>query len=192
MGLALAEGNIMTWANDDGLYQTNALKNCIDLLNTLNKKDGITVRYYEGIDMVGQVPHNSYWVAHTHADLRLEGVPTNTIVAPMGMYYTEYFIEMGGWDTRFEHLNMNCHDFAIRSQKNGGQIYLSPDLVLIQDHCPGYTGDHGPIEDAYWKNDKQLFEEIYKNKANYENRIVIDFNNWKASAAVRKRRFKDE
>jgi hypothetical protein len=185
MGSLLAEGEFINWSSDDGLYYENSLESCIDLLKTKHDEDGIIVRYSEGVGRTGQEPPSNYWDAWTHPDLRMQFVEKHWKIAPVGMYRTKRFYDLGGLDCRFEHANMNSHDLAFRSQADSGLFFESPTVVMGCDQMPGWSGDHGPIEDAYWKNDKELFANTWSNIRQKR----IDFNNWKDAPAVW-RRFK--
>ncbi len=146
------------------------------------------IRYSEGKDYTGDVPPDNYWMAHFHADQRLKGIPQNYKCAPVGMYDLEHFRWLGGWDCSFEHLNMTTHDLAFRCQKNGGQIYMSPNLVLKCDfnEWDKPEGEHIPLIGAYKENDLPLFQKIWGQE---NNRIQIDFENWKMSPSKWVRRF---
>lgn len=183
LGSLLAEGEFITWSSDDGLYYENSLAECIDLLKTKTEKDGIIVRYSEGVGRSGQEPPDNYWTGWTHPDHRLPYVKEDWNIAPVGLYYTSRWYELGGLDCRFLHANMNSHDFCYRNQLDGGKYYKSPSLVMGCDQMPGYSGDHGVIEDAYWSNDKDLFAEIWSKPRE----IKIDLNNWKTAESVWKR-----
>lgn len=187
IGAVLAEGEFLTWASDDGLYQPNGLKDCIDLLKTKKSNDGIIVRYSEGVGRSGQMPPDNYWTGWTHPDHRLGGVNPAWKIAPVGLYYRNHFLLMGGLDCQYEHANMNSHDFCYRNQKMGGEYYMSPGLVMACDQMPGYSGDHGPVEDAYALNDRDLFAKMWGEP---NDRTVIPLNNWQNAEAVWKRRFK--
>jgi hypothetical protein len=186
IGTALAEGEFVTWSSDDALYYGNALEECLDLLKTKTEKDAIIVRYSEGVGRSGQEPPDNYWVGKTHPDHRLPFVGDDWNIAPVGLYYTKRFYELGGLDCRFEHANMNSHDLCYRNQKDGGKYYKSPSLVMGCDQEPGYSGTHGPIEEAYHNNDCALFAETWSNPRE----VKIPFDNWKDSPSIWKRRFK--
>ena len=185
-GVEQAQGKYLMWASDDGVFLGNALETALDLRDTLDRKDVIVIRYAEG----GNSPSPEYWSAHHHADLRLPGIPTHYKIAPVGMYDTDYFQEIGGWDCRYEHLNMCCHDLAFRVQNDGGKIHLSPDEVLSctwDVHCAEWQ----PVGAAYRENDAPLFAEIY-NKPHNPNKVVIFWGNWQDSPERWVRRFGDE
>jgi hypothetical protein len=177
IGASLAEGEIFTWASDDGIFTENSLSECIGLLRSDKNTDAIIVQYREGKDRKGETQDSSYWKPWTHKDQQLPGIPKEYWTAPVGMYYTEDFIALGGLDCRFLHVNMNAHDLAFRFQNSGGKFSLSPGLVLDCD----FDNDkpiHTPIERAYWSNDRPLFQKIYSEPFN-KKRTVIDFDNWK-------------
>jgi hypothetical protein len=105
------------------------------------------------------------------------------------MYKLNYFRELGGFDCRWEHLNMNTHDLAFRAQRDGSKFHFSPNLVLTCDWNPG-EGDHIPVQHAYHMNDAPLFREVYMK--DQSERIHIDYYNWMKSDPVWKRRFGDK
>jgi len=183
---ALAEGEYMMWGSDDGFFVENAIKECIDLHKTLKTEDVVCVRYSEGENHSGKMPPDNYWKAWTHPDQRLPGIPEDYVCVPVGMYKTRFFRWLGGWDCRFEHLNMCCHDLAFRAQRKGGQVHLSPGLVMNCDWNPG-RGDHIPVQQAYHANDAPLFTSIYA--TDQSDRIQIPYFNWMDSPPVWVRRF---
>jgi hypothetical protein len=182
----LAEGVYMTWGSDDGIFMPGALRECLDLYRNVNARDVITVRYCEGPGMTGKMPDDDYWKPWTHADQRLPGIPKEFWCAPVGMYNLDYFRWLGGWDCRFEHLNMCCHDLVFRAQRAGSSVHLSPSLVHSCDFNAG-TGDHIPVTNAYHANDLPLFNSIYASSA--IDRIRIDYFNWMSSPSKWARRF---
>jgi len=182
IGVAQASGKYMTWASDDGVFLPNALKEAIDLLSTKNRNDVIIMRYSEGGNSQGE----EYWTAWTHADLRLNGVPQHYKCAPVGLYHLDYFKEIGGWDCRYEHLNMCCHDLAFRVQNDGGELFLAP-LEILQCTWDVHSEEWAPIGRAYHENDLPLWNSMYTQ--DQSQRIKIDYNNWKTSPARWTKRF---
>ena len=73
----------------------------------------------------------------------------------------KYFRKLGGFDCRWEHLNMNTHDLAFRAQRDGSKFHFSPNLVLTCDWNPN-EGDHIPVQAAYHANDAPLFQQVYR------------------------------
>ena len=173
----------MTWASDDGVFIEDSLDKCVSIMDEGTNKDAVIIRYREG----GNSPPDDYFRAHHHEDLRLPGVPESYKIAPVGMYNTSMFIELGGWDCRFEHLNMCCHDLAFRFQNMGGNFHISPTDVLDctwDVHCEEWQ----PVGEAYRENDSILWKEMYSQ--DQSKRVNIDYNNWIQAPAIWRRRFK--
>ena len=185
----LAEGELMMWASDDGFFLKDSIKECVDMHKTLPYKDIVIVKYSEGRHHSGRCHADNYWTAWTHESLRLEGIPKDYMITLLGMYKLKYFRELGGFDCRFEHLNMNTHDLAFRAQRNGSKLHFSPNLVLNCDWNPN-EGDHVPVQEAYHANDEPLFREMYSKEQTGD--VSIDYFNWMKSDPVWKRRFGDK
>ena len=186
MATTEATGELMMMASDDGLFVRGAIEQSIDLMNTLPRKDVLALRFTEGRDYKGAPMHPEYWMAHHHPPLRV--VPPDYKIILLGMFRLDYFREMGGWDCRFEHLNMNGHDLAFRMQKNGTTVHMSPGLVCNHNWNPN-SGDHIPVQAAYDNCDLKLFREI--TAPGHDRPLKIDYDNWKKSPKVWKRRFGD-
>lgn len=184
IGAAAANGKYLCWMSDDGLYEPFTLSNCIDFLEKYDRKNALTLRYFEG-EGKGEFPLE-YWTARHHADQRIPGVKEGYKIAPLGMYNTEYFKKIGGLDCRYEHINMCTHDLAFRLQNDGGTIHLSPQTVA-RFYWSWVGPDAGPVQAAYYQNDAPLFKQEWSQ--DQSQRIKIDFNNWKQSPEKWVRRF---
>jgi hypothetical protein len=104
--------------------------------------------------------------------------------------YTDYFIEMGGWDSSFEGSALASTDFAIRCYRDGATVkFLSKELTHF-DHEGALGGTHAPIYYAFVEWDHLLYKKIHNDPANLS-RIKIDFNNWKNAPSIWERRFGD-
>lgn len=175
IGSIFCEADLFTWASDDGIFANKSIRNAIDKFNTVDKnKDEMVMRYYEAKDRKGKLPPDDYWRAKHHKDNRDLCIPDGTMLAPLGMLRLSYFRELGGFDCRFEHINLSTHDLAFRVQQNGGKIHLSPSVVLECDWTPDAT-DYKPVRDSYLLNDLPILQQLYQTPTN---RIKIDFNNW--------------
>ena len=164
----LSEGELMVHGSDDGTYIKDSLRECIAMHKDLGHKDF------------------SYWKAWTHPDLRLPGVPKDAFIGLVTMHNLEYFRSLGGWDCRFEHLNMNLHDLHLRAQRDGAKFYYSPGIVLGCEWSWNWP-DSAPIQAAYKENDAPLFTHMYSQPR--EGSVEIDYFNWIKSDSVWKRRF---
>ena len=154
-----AEGEYLMWGSDDGYFTKNSIKECLDLHSSLSYKDVIALRYTEGKNYSAIPMNPNYWMANYHAPTQV--VPLDYRLILVGMFKTNYFREIGGWDCRFEALNMNCHDLAFRVQNDGGKIHLSPNYVSIHDWNPEHE-EHLPIQLAHEQNDLNLFNQIHE------------------------------
>lgn len=176
MGSTLAEGKYLCWCSDDCTFiAPQALSQCIQMFEDkkITNKNCICLRYFEG-EGNSEFPEN-YWTARTHPDQQLIGISDGFKCAPLGMYNTEYFRELGGLDCRYLHINLCTHDLAFRLQNAGGRVYLSPQNIF-RFYWSWITPDAKPIQDAYFKNDKDLFANEW-NK-DQSNRIKINYYNW--------------
>lgn len=190
IGSLLAEGRYLTWGSDDGLYDLNALSDCIDLMDKDRAKcdaqgpNGhdmpavMTIQYTEGYGRSGQPQPKEYWTAHHHADQRLPGIPTSYKIAPVALMKTQDWLHMGGFDCKFEHINMCTHDLMFRMQHRGYRIIMSPGVVLRCDWNPN-QGDHVPVMDAYHQNDLPYFQSIYNQADALEYRSILNIYNYK-------------
>lgn len=185
-----AKGNFLVWASDDGVFTPSGLEYALTTLIYSGKamENQVAIKYLEGPNFSGdeaKMP-DDYYRAHHHASLRLPGIRDEYRIAPVGLCSTDLFRNIGGLDTRFEHVNMCCHDLSFRIQYAGGQVLLSPTIVLNCDKQPSPV-----VEDAYVYNDLPLFNSIYSISNALETRNV-DYDNWKNTSPIWQRRFRVE
>jgi hypothetical protein len=190
MATTLAEGELMMWGSDDGYFHPEAIAKCVEKHDSIGYKDAVALRYSEGLPTGGTESSKNYFFANYHKGV-LDVVPLEYKILCIGMLKTKYFRELGGWDCRFEQLNLNTHDFSFRIQRDGGNIYVSETCVSAHTYNPG-TGDHIPVQNAF-NDDHTLFKSIYhnKNSAYLDREINIDYFNWINSPKIWKRRFGD-
>lgn len=189
MAALLAEGDYVTWFPDDCIIEVGALEKCINFMDDKSKKDGMTILYSEGSGYTGtQHLQSEYWIARTHADLRVEEVKEGWKIAPIFLYDLDNFIEIGGLDCRFEHINMNTHSLAFRVQENGGTIHPSPVKVASADWKPWTSFNKSPVQRAYEENDGPLFKKLYGAPCEEKMTTPILYNNWQKADIVWKRR----
>mgnify|MGYP001590340403 CR=1 FL=1 len=180
-----AEGNYLCFIPDDAIIEEDSLKKCLDFMSDKPPIDGMTLKYSEGLGYTGtQDQDDSYWIGRTHPDQRAQAVKEGWKIAPSFLYNTKTFINLGGLDCKFEHINFNTHDLAYRIQAFGGRIYNSPCKVFKADHHPS----GGQVATAHWENDSPLFTYIYSRTDNID-RIFIDYNNWKNTDLFWKRKY---
>jgi hypothetical protein len=177
MGSTLVEGKLLTWTSDDCIYEPGKLAECIEYLYKKDMRDGLVVRYSEG----GNFPDDNYWKSWTHRDQQLPGISKDYFCCPVGMFYRQFYNTIGGLDCRFEHVNMNGHDLAIRLQKNGGKMYLSPSFVMHATF-ENHLDFHRPLDRAHQQNDAPLFAQIYSQEC--PDRIYIPSTTWMDAETV--------
>lgn len=181
-----ALGKYICLLPDDGIIEPDGLKNCLDFMADKPSLDGMTLKYSEGVGYTGtQDKDDTYWIGRTHPDQHCAGVKAGWKIAPAFLYNRDTFLNLGGLDCRFEHINFNTHDLAYRIQSFGGKIHNSPGKVFSADHNPSGS----EVAAAHWENDLPLFTRIYAD-ADISGRIFIDYNNWTKADAYWKRKYK--
>jgi hypothetical protein len=185
LSATIAEGEFFTWIADDSIVEEGAIEAAVDLLMTKNHKDLINMLYSEGKGHTGtQHEDLSYWTAGGHPSLHLKNINREWKLTLFGLYRLEYFKELGGVDCRFEHINMNTHDFAFRAQRNGSVVYNSPTRCYKLDHD---WNPNSPVQKAYPANDLPLFQYIYN--TDIERPIKINLDNWQEVPSVWPRKY---
>ena len=208
IGMCSATGRLVTNGLDDAVFYPDALDNTIDLYDSFNNpKELLLIRYREGPGFGGPYLEDSYYIAKTsyHTRAILAGQPAHVIagIVPFEdlnipddykqgaqiMLSKEYFMDIGGYDCRFEHLAWASHDFCYRVQRDGGAVDLSTVEVLNLDQILDMLAPiRIPIETANNKYDGPLLKQMQQDP-NIVNRIKIDIDNWKESPEVWARRF---
>jgi hypothetical protein len=185
IGSEFAIGEFICWIPDDCILEKGSLEKALDFMyEKSNIEDGMCLTYSEGIDFTGnQDKDENYWVGYYHDDQRLKQVDPTWKIAPLFMYRTQIFRDLGGLDCSFEHVNLNTHDLAYRVQKNGGTIHLSPSKILSVSWVPGQD----VITQAHFENDIPIMNNLYDNDE--FPRIKISVDNWKNSSYIWLRRF---
>ncbi len=192
LGISHCEGRLVYHCVDDALFLKNSIDAAIFLYDyKCGPKDVVNMRYREGQNFSGQTFDAKFWNAHTHAELRLKGIPNEFKISCHHLLSLEYLKELGGWDCRFEYINHALHDLMFRVQEDGGILYDSPIDATSCDHFLGRTGDHAAIHDAQEQADAPKFHEMYAHKEHAaKDRINIPLDNWQQQPDNWDRRFK--
>lgn len=186
-------GKLLAHCVDDAHFIENSLNKAILLYNAVcTKKDVINLKYTEGENFNGNSMPSQYWYAHYHPPLRYQAIPHNYKQCCHHLINREYFLEMGGYDCKFEYQNFNLHDLIFRIQHDGGVVYDSPTDVTNCNFYPEKTGDHAPIVEAYINNDEPYFKKLYSDPDILEKRKKIDLHNWQKAPSVWRRRFSNK
>ena len=188
LGILHSKGKYVVWAADDGIFcPTLAIDKAFDVLPP--HKGVVGFKYKEGPDCPAseRTKETEWWRLRSHKVLnKLPFVPGNYFLVMNALIKRSYFMEIGGWDCRFEQLGMAGPDLSVRLQNDGVEVVMGERFMIIT-HERG-TPLHKPIEDAHFQNDKPLFKNIYKRPSSVD-RSRIDFDNWKQAPEVWTRRF---
>jgi len=191
IGIMLAEGKfIFPTHADDGFFIEGALDKNIDFLISQGNdiKNIIICKYSESENLSSPERYQSddYYKLVNAYPVNKEYVSSEWLIFNTAIWYREYFDQFGGWDSTFEACPMGHADLAIRAQKDGATVRLSPYPMIQNDHN---QSDHRPIEIAQILYDTPIFRERY-NKPLDNLKIRLDPFNWKASDMVWNKRFK--
>jgi hypothetical protein len=190
LGLLHSQGEYVTWAADDGVYSpTLAIDNGF-AARPQDHKGVVSLRYGEGTaNKKFGIDHVKWWRMQHHKILRnLPYIPNHYIIVMIALIRRDYFVEVGGWDCRFEQMGISNLDLAIRLQNDGANVVLGGPKLFHFAHEIN-NEEHKPIEDAHNFNDLPLLNKTYSEEAN---RGRVDFDNWKQAQAVWTRRFGDK
>lgn len=184
LGALHATGDYMLLAVDDCTFLPGTIDRSLDVFTSLDTtKDAVSIRYSEG----GGCFDHDYWKAGYHNALnKCKGIDPNWTLGMLFLVSLNRFDELGGFDCIFEYANGAIHDFIFRLQKDGGKVALSPEFCCTVTHYPGESADHAPIHHAQLSHDDQIFNQMY---AEPNDRIKIDFENWRNSPSKWERRF---
>jgi hypothetical protein len=192
IGLLECSGRLVYHCVDDALFYPGSIDLAIDLYDgSCSEKDVVNMRYREGANFSGQEWTHSFWFAHYHDELRLEGIEKFWKISLHPLMSTDYLKRLGGWDCSYEYINHPLHDLMFRVQADGGRIFDSPIDATTCNHYGGRTVDHASIHDAQTYNDSPKFKELYSRKDAAKSRINIPLNNWESSPSHWSRRFKN-
>lgn len=185
MGIAFLSSALAYHTVDDCIFAEDSIDLAMDLYKAkCCQKDMINMTYRD--DVIPKAPE--FWNVGSHPEFSFPTVDPLWLMSMQFIVDNRYFVEIGGFDTRFEYLNHAIHDFIFRAQRNGSKVYNSPAEVCMAGFMPGTTIDHAPVHYAQTEHDEPLFNSIYQSpEAN--TRIAIDFNNWQQADVVWKRRF---
>lgn len=189
-----ATGQRIMLLSDDGEMECGAQDKIWEVIKTQKDKTVVLGKYTEGEGSSKQGRKNwvfqladKYYRAHTFALSDPNLVP-DWSTANFAYIDRSYFIELGGWDCRFEGNALSIMDWANRAQRDGTLFYLADIKVFSVSLDLGPS--HSPLKDAFYLNDLPLYQSIY-NDHDCVNRIKIDINNWKNSPEMWPRRIQN-
>lgn len=188
--LLAAKGEYVWSTVDDCKLLKGAIDESMDFVyNNMDEKDVLNARYTEGAGFSGHELPLSFWLAHSHSDLRLAGIQPYWKISLQPIINREYLLDIGGLDCIWEYSNFGFHDLIFRIQRDGGKIYDSPSTMTSADHYMGTSGDHKPIHNAQIYHDQPIFTEMYS-KENY--RIKIPLDNYRKYEGIWMKRYRKQ
>jgi hypothetical protein len=167
------------WSTDDAVYFKDALKEMIDDLYANPKHFGICKYTEDGPPGYPSGKDDIYYYAKTHGDMqRLIGVKNHYLIGPVSMYRVNDFMNLGGLECSYEHINMSTHDLAFRAQESGIRPIISRSILMHCDSDPK-AAEHIPLHNAYVQNDYPVFRNKYSQPEPLKDKLVIDPYNYK-------------
>ncbi len=187
MGACMAQGKYLTLCSDDYIYKPSAIDQIFDIFHhEQDMKFAINAKLYEGHDNLKRskdkkharkVHGSDEWYKTSLSPVTAaKSIPSHWNLFHIPFIRTEYFMDLGGLDARFEGPAMSLSDLSNRMQADGGEIRLTPFIAVDVGHLVG--GDHTPIEISQKEHDEPLYQSIYRSKG-WKKRIRIDSENWK-------------
>ncbi len=206
LGLLHSRGEYVVWAADDGIFcPTLSIDKAFDSMPK-HHKGMVSFSFIEGatagqrafgpafsakqqkhIAQLKNNPRTMLWTMGENAVLCLAGIPGHYRVVMNALIRRDYFMEIGGWDCRFEHIGVGSNDLAVRLQNDGAEVIVGDEFMDLDQEFA--TPDHLPIEQSHIENDLVLIKSIYGDPAS-QGKTKIDFDNWKKAPEVWTRRFK--
>jgi hypothetical protein len=198
LGVAKAVGEYTFMSSDDITFRDGTIDKCFEILESNGKayKTIVSCKYTEGMndaDIKNHYDPNYYRVNGARCT-KSRFIPQHWWILNASFLKTEYYIEIGGYDCRFEATALAMTDLGNRMQRDGAVVHL-PEFFLMDvkpSEGPGDVGDHGPVYYAMTENDFALYKRIYGGKKDRDGscttRTKIDYDNWKQCPEVWPRR----
>ena len=191
---AAAEGKLLTWISDDGIFVPHGLDTAIDRFYAMGdeKKNILTYKYSEG----EKAYSDEYWKINFHRGPNGEGIgskyiPDDYCILNNPIMRLDYYYELGGFSCSYEGTAMACADFSNRAQNDGAKVELLKGMPILMCRQDNDTAAHSMLNDAQLNHDEPLYDDIYK-KPDWQNdpRIQIDHQTeWKKSPTMWSRKY---
>ena len=183
IGASESNGKLYTWTSDDAVFLPGLQELVRDAQN-LSYKDAIVSKYTEDRTLNGSVMSDSWYIAYSHDVIRLPGVGESYKIFVSAIMHLEWFLELGGFDCRYQQVNISTHDLAMRLQNAGGAVHI-PRYVTYHCRASHREIDRTPIDQSH-NEDLLIFQRDYGHQTD---RIRIPFENWKQSPEKWSKRF---
>ncbi len=181
-----ATGSRVMPLTDDSMMEPNSQNALWEIIKKQDRKTVVLGKYTEGEGDSKQGRRNwkfqlddNYYKVHGTSVTASPYVPVDWSIANFAYMDRSYFMELGGWDCRFEAPALALTDWAIRAQRDGARFILSDTKMFSLGFDTTQAG-HGAIAEAFAQNDFPLYRSIYDDPE-CVNRVKIDFDNWKNS-----------
>jgi len=188
LGLKSCQGEYVVWAADDGTFSpTKAIDQALAAIPK-HHKGVVSLKYWEGATgPAGQKQMGpEWWRIRRHKTLRrCPYANANYFMVMNALIRRDYFMELGGFDCRFEHLGLGAVDVAVRLQNDGAEVVLGDKFMDIDDDN---SAEHEPIRLGQTENDYPLFVKLYTHKSGAR-RTKVELENWQKAQDVWTRRF---
>ena len=191
MGLALAEGQMVSLLSDDCIVRPQSYDAIDAQYCSMGDEGFIGLKYNEGKSM----DDLNYWRAKSHPPLQLDGLRDDMPVSSMIYAKTENLRKVGGWDSiNFECINWGGHDLTARLMNAGLSHQLSHDSFCEVEWGPGIDGlynDHRPLWESY-EDGRNMMKKLWGAGPAVKTdnqRIIVDISNWTKAPSVWQRRF---
>ncbi len=168
LGLLEAKYDFVTHFADDAVLHPNMIDKCIDiLLEDNSEKHVVLTKYSEG----DQIVHNDDYYKLTKAYPKCRYIDDEWWIFNSAIFWREYLLYLGGWDSLFQVPCMGHADLAVRAQRDNCKISFIKESFA---HCDHGQADHNYIAFAHGCEDAPLYEYIHNN---YPDRIRISPDN---------------
>lgn len=187
LALTLAEGELVHWCSDDCMPFPNMMDEALEAHSKLGEKEILMLKYTESDNPSPDMWTDEYYRLQGYPGTRTNFIPKHFFGLNMGIARREILEDLGGWDAQFKSC-IGHFDLAVRAQFAGYKVVPFDEIVQHVSHCPGITGDHGPMFYAQTQEDEPLFQKLYNNE-NAPLRQKISVQNWRSSESVWSKRF---
>jgi len=195
IGAAAAEGKLITWISDDGVFVPYGLETAIDKFYEMeeNKKNVLIYKYSEG----EKTYTDEYFKINFHRGENGEGIASDYIpdeyyILNNPIMYREFYEEMGGLSCSYECTAMAHVDFSIRAQYAGALVEILKGIpILACTQVDPSESSHSFVHNAQTTHDEPLYKNIYK-KSDWREKVQIKLdyaNEWKKSSFLWARKY---
>ena len=175
--------------SDDSFFIKDAIDQNLSLLISLGEsiQNVVVAKYSESQNYSAPTRYQDddyYKLANAYkTDARL--VSKDWWIYNTVFMHSEYFLEMGGFDCRFQACPYSHADLAIRCQSDGSNTIMSQYPIIMCDHN---QSDHMPIEISQVYEDAPIFNSKYSKEID-KTKNKINLMNWKSAPSVWGHRF---